>query len=153
LDLLRVRGSGQPRIRLIKLLVELIPLGAERDQLPPCLFVFSQRCDSRHDFIRIHLGYEIHVDHDRIIFNAGRAALIQDDEESGCIGADLVRGDIEVANHGYAFQVSGHLFEGVALRGLECQMFRIQPGVVVAHSVLAFTGHDPDLSEGRARKK
>ncbi len=85
------------------------------------------------------------MNHDGVVLDPGRASLVEDDQETGGVGADFIGRDVEVPHHRDAFEVGRHLLEGAALGGFEGEVFRIHPGVAVAHAVFALGGDDPEF--------
>ena len=149
LNLIGRHCGGQCLIGGIELLVQLVHFGSERHQFIFRALIFSKRSNRLSDFIGIHLGREICMDHHGLSLKSCADLLIQHHHDSGSIGPDLIPCDVQIFDFGYALEVGRNLLQRLSLCRFNGQSDGVGSGVVIAHSVLAARGDD---SDGRRRR-
>ena len=129
--------------------MQLVHFGSERYQFLFRALIFSKRSDRLSDFIGIHLRREIGLDHHGLSLKSCADLLIQHHDDSGGIGPDLIPCDVQIFDFGYALEVGRNLLKRLSLCRFNGQSDGVGSGVVIAHTVLAARGDDPD---GRRRR-
>jgi len=153
LDLLRRGRCCQHLVGRIQVLVKLVHFGLQSHQFLAGILVLSQGGDRLDDLVGIHLRGQVHMYDDRIAVETGTDLLAKHQDYASRVRSYLVFGDIQVRYHCNAFQIRGHLLEGVALGCFCCQADRILPGVPVSHPVFALCGYNPHVRMSGVKKE
>jgi hypothetical protein len=150
--------GGQRLVCSLQFLMQLIHFRLQSHKFLTGILVLSQGGNRLDDLVSVHLRGQVNVNDDRIAVEACAHLLVEHQDRTSRVRSNLVFGDVQVRHHCDAFQIRGHLLEGVALGRFCRQADRIFPCVPVPHPVFALNGHSPHLcarrfdKEGREKK-